>query len=223
MVFNFIMLILFGYFFGNISTAKILSKFKKDDITKHGSGNPGTMNMMRTFGFISGAATLLLDAIKSAVPSLIGYYMFKGAGMEYIGLFVGGASAVVGHCYPAIYKFKGGKGVACMVGIFAVAEPYWALGVFVFCFIYLCIFDYGVITSFLFITVLTVVEAIRFKTNPPIVIILFILYVLIFFMHRKNIERLLLGKENKVNFMDKLKKIGKGKKSKKEDKDREIG
>ena len=210
-ILKYVLLVVGGYFLGNISGAKIISKLRKDDITKHGSGNPGSMNMLRTFGFKWGLVTLLFDAIKGAIPSLVGFYIFGGdinSHQSYIGLYVGGLSAVIGHCFPVLFKFKGGKGVACMLGMFAVAEPYWAIIMFAVCFVYLLIFDYGAIASFLFITALTIVEGFKFKGNLVIAILLFISYFLVWFMHRQNIVRLLLGKENKVNFIGKLKKMG---------------
>lgn len=212
-----------GYLLGNVSFAKVISRLKHDDITKHGSGNPGTMNMLRTFGVKLGLLTLLLDAVKGAIPSLLGFFMFGGADggeLAYIGLYAGGMSAVVGHCFPIFSKFKGGKGVATTLGMFAVAEPYLALGMFVVCFLYLVIFDYGAIASFLFITALTLFEGYRFHSNVTISVMLMVLYCLIFFMHRKNITRLLIGKENKVNLKSKLKKLGK---KNKDSKTREIG
>ena len=214
---------------GNISFAKVISRIKHDDITKHGSGNPGTMNMLRTFGVKLGLLTLLLDAIKGAIPSLLGFFMFggiNGGELAYIGLYAGGISAVVGHCFPVFAKFKGGKGVATTLGMFAVAEPYLALGMFFVCLVYLVIFDYGAIASFLYITALTLYEGYRFHSNLTISIMLLVLYCLIFFMHRKNITRLLIGKENKVNFREKLKKLGKHKEKKQQKKEkieREIG
>ena len=205
-----IVLILCGYLLGNISSAKIISRIKKDDITKHGSGNPGSMNMLRTFGFKIGILTLFFDALKGAIPSILGFFMFGGYAdpeTAYIGLYVGGMSAIFGHCFPIAYNFKGGKGVATMLGMFAVAEPYWALGMFVVCFLYLIIFDYGALASFLFITALTLVEGYKFHSNVVITVILFVLYFLVWFKHRENINRLLIGKENKVNFLEKIKKV----------------
>ena len=206
------MLILCGYILGNVSSAKIISRIKKDDITKHGSGNPGSMNMLRTFGFKLGLLTQFFDALKGAIPALIGFFMFGGYSTgesAYIGLYIGGMSAIIGHCFPIFYKFKGGKGVATMLGMFAIAEPYWALAMFFVCFLYLIIFDYGALASFLFITALTLVEGYKFHSNVVISVILFVLYFLVWFKHRGNINRLLIGKENKVNFLDKIKKIWK--------------
>ena len=226
---KFILLIAFGYLLGNFSSAKFLSHLKKDDITKHGSGNPGTMNMLRTFGFKFGFLTLLMDALKGAIPSLAGYFMFGGASggdLAYIGLFVGGFSAILGHIFPAFYKFKGGKGVACIFGMFAVAEPLWTLLVFVICFLYLLIFKYGVLASFIFITVLTIIEGFKFSGNISICVLLFGIFFLTWFMHRQNFFRLLIGKENKATLFKRRKNKApraERKEIKKERKIKEIG
>ncbi len=211
---KYILLIIGSYFIGNLSFARMISKnVMKEDITKKGSGNPGTMNMLRNYGFKAGILTLVLDALKGAVPALVGFFLFGGDGStaSYIGLYVGGLSAVVGHNFPVIYKFKGGKGVACILGIFLVAEPLLVLIAFVIAFIYLCIFDYAAVASFIFITLLTVYEAIKFRGVMPITLLLFALFFLTFFMHRQNINRMLLGKENKVHLRAHLKKLGKKK------------
>lgn len=229
---KFIIVIICSYLLGNFSNARIISKFLNRDITKEGSGNPGTMNMLRTFGFKVGILTLFLDVLKGAIPALFGFYMFGGinAGIDaYIGLYTAGLSVVIGHNFPVLYKFKGGKGVACILGVYAVAEPLWALVAFIGCFIYLYFFDYGAIASFIFITVLTVVEALRFQQNIVITVLLLVLYFLTWFMHRKNINRLLLGKENKVYLKRSLQKLAKKEKKilkkeqKREDKTRDIG
>ena len=222
-----VLLTIGGYLLGNFSSAKFLSRLKKDDITKHGSGNPGTMNMARTFGFGWGILTLLMDALKGAIPSLVGFFLFGGASggnAAYIGLFAGGFSAIVGHIFPIIYKFKGGKGVACIFGVFAVAEPIWTLVMFGVCFLYLLVFKYGALASFIFITILTIIEGYRFHGNVIICMLLFGIFFLIWFMHRQNFFRLLIGKENKVNlFKRKKNKLDLEKQTKQQLKDKEIG
>ena len=178
-IFKYICVIFVGYFIGNISFARIISKFKKTDITAQGSGNPGTMNMLRTFGFKLGLVTLFLDAVKGALGALFGFLVFGGdmsSVASIIGLYVGGLSTVLGHNFPVFYKFKGGKGVACILGIFAVANPLWSLIAFGIAFVYLCIFDYGAMASFIFITVLTVLEASRYRGNITITFLLFFLF-----------------------------------------------
>ena len=231
-IFWLVLLFLGGYMIGNFSFARIISKKQNSDITKLGSGNPGTMNMLRNFGIKKGALTLVLDALKGALPSLVGFLAFggtAGSGMAYVGLYVGGLGAILGHNFPVVYKFKGGKGVACMLGIFLVARPIETLIVVVGVFIYLCIFDYASFGSFLLITAMTMLEAFRitmadyaFEIALALRLILFIMFFLCFFMHRKNIFRLLTGKENKVNLKKAMAKLGK-KSTKKENKQKEIG
>ncbi len=207
-----VLLVIGSYLLGSINFARILSgKMMHSDITKSGSGNPGTMNMLRTYGFKAGILTLLLDALKGAIPALAGYFLFGGGGTEwaYTGLYIAGISATVGHCFPVYYGFKGGKGVACVFGVFAVARPLAVLIVFVIAFIYLAIFDYASVASFIFLTTLTVVEGIRFRGNLTISFLLFAIFFLVWFMHRQNIFRLLIGKENKVHLLSKLKKKNK--------------
>ena len=214
-----VLLVIGGYLIGCFSSAKFLSRLKKDDITKHGSGNPGTMNMLRTYGFKFGALTLIMDALKGAIPSLVGFLIFGGSSggeLAYIGLFIGGISSILGHIFPVFNKFKGGKGVACIVGMFAVAEPLWALLAFVVCFLYLIIFKYGVLASFIFITTLTVIEGYKFRENITICILLFGVFCCIWYMHRQNFFRLLIGKENKVNLFKKKNKSPEEKQAQKE-------
>ena len=232
-VFWLILLFVGSYFIGNFSFARIISHKKNSDITKLGSGNPGTMNMLRNFGLKSGALTLVLDAVKGALPALVGFLAFggtAGGGMAYVGLYIGGLGAILGHNFPVVYKFKGGKGVACMLGIFLVARPLETLIVILGVFIYLCIFDYASFGSFLLITAMTIMEAIRinfemyaFGIDIALKVILFGMFFLCFFMHRQNILRLLVGKENKVNLRKAMAKLGKKKQTKKENKQKEIG
>lgn len=228
------LLVICSYLFGNFSFARILSKKQKSDITKLGSGNPGTMNMLRNFGFKSGLLTLFLDALKGAIPAFVGFLIFggfsDGGGMAYIGLYAGGLAAILGHNLPVFYHFKGGKGVACMLGMFMVARPLVTLAVVVCVFIYLFIFDYAAVGSFILITVMTILEAIRvasagysFEITLIIQLLLCVMFFMCFFMHRQNIVRMLVGKENKVNLKKALKKLGKKKDSRKVAKKKEIG
>src|SRR5574344_701100 len=144
-----VILIICSYFVGNISFARLISKNKeKLDITKSGSGNPGSMNMLRTFGFKIGLLTLVCDVIKGAIPSLCGLLLFGfNTTMGTIALYSAGLSTIIGHIYPVCYKFKGGKGIACTLGVFLVADPLWLSIFFVFGFLYLWFFDYGSVAS----------------------------------------------------------------------------
>lgn len=215
------LLVLGSYFLGNISFAIFISRKKNSDITKLGSGNPGTMNMLRNFGLKTGGLTLILDVVKGAIPALVGLLTLSETG-----LYVAGLAVVLGHIYPVVRRFKGGKGVACALGVFFVANPLLTLAFFVIAFVYLLIFDYGAIASFIVITAMTVIEAYLHAGNLTISILLFSMFIIIFFSHRKNITRMLVGTENKANLRKSLKKLTTKKERKqerKEEKERNIG
>lgn len=209
---KFVLLIVGSYLVGNIFFARIISRVKHYDIEAKGSGNPGTMNMLRNLGFRTGLLTLALDMLKGAVPAICGYYLFGGASggvNSYIGLFLGSFSSLVGTVFPVFYKFKGGKGAATVYGMFCVANPTLGAIIFIGGIIFLFLFDYASLVSFFMITIFTIFESVRLTTlygpNLAISALLFLIFALVFFAHRANIFRLLTGKENKVNFIKSFK------------------
>lgn len=214
-----------AYLIGNISFAIILSKKKNKDITKMGSGNPGTMNMLRNFGFKTGILTLALDVLKGALPTLVGYLTLGEHG-----LYIAGLAVILGHIYPVFRKFKGGKGVACTLGVFLVANPILTLICFVVAFAYLYFFDYGAIASFIIVTAMTIFEAYNHAGDFLLSLLIFSIFLIVWIAHRSNITRLLVGKENKANLKKSIKKFinqdktrKERKQQKKEDKEREVG
>lgn len=100
-----------AYALGNISPATIIGKIKGVDIRKEGSGNPGTTNVVRVLGLKLGLLTLAIDFLKAFIAVFIG----QSIGGPYAAM-IAFACVIVGHCYPVLYKFKGGKGVAAMLG-----------------------------------------------------------------------------------------------------------
>lgn len=201
--------IVVSYFCGNISFARIISHSKKQDITKLGSGNPGMTNTLRNFGVKFGALNLVLDMLKSYIPALVSYYVF---GKSYVMLYVAGISSIVGHMYPVVYGFKGGKGVSSTMGMFLASNPLATFICLIVGAVVWLIFEYGAVVSFLLMTSLTIIEGIKAKLYLPscerkiVCLLLFGLFLLTWYAHRKNIERLLLGKENKASIIKKTKK-----------------
>ncbi len=101
--------IVIPYFLGGLNFAIILSKKKYGvDVRDFGSGNAGMTNMRRTFGKKAGLITFAGDAGKTFVACLLGYIL-----LGRLGAFIAGFLCMLGHMFPAQYKFKGGKGVAC--------------------------------------------------------------------------------------------------------------
>lgn len=214
-----------GYLIGNINFARIFSwMFAKKDITTVGSKNPGTMNMLRTRGFGEALLTLLMEAVKSGAPALACYFLFKTyfPGYEDLAYFLSAIGAVVGHCFPVFYKFKGGKGVACTFGMFLFHPSCWwvSLVMFAICFLLFFFIEYPFIISLTFILTMSIYATCIFALAHvnlyiALIVVLWLNFVLIVFMHRGNIKRLVTGKENKVNFREKVFK----KRSKKQDTD----
>lgn len=123
-----------AYLMGNINPAIILGKIKGVDIRKEGSGNPGMTNTIRVMGLGAGISVFLVDMLKGFIAVYIGYtYAFMNGAM------VAFAGVVLGHCFPVVFGFKGGKGVATAFGaalalnwLSAIAALLVALVVFVF-------------------------------------------------------------------------------------------
>ena len=203
-----VLIILISYAFGNVSIARIISSKMNADITKMGSGNPGTTNVLRNFGFKIGLINFILDILKGFVPVLLTIVIFDNMIMTYIS----GVTVIVGHIYPVAYKFKGGKGIATMLGVFFASNPLVTAIVVTVAAICWLLFQYGSMASFICVTFLTVFEGIVAKNNLPlqesrtVCLLLFSIFLLTWFAHRKNIERLLVGKESKVDLIKSVKK-----------------
>ena len=205
-----IILAVCSYLFGNINFAKIISKCKKDDITKHGSGNPGTLNMLRTFGFKWAIFNMTLEICKGVIPTLVAKLVFKDMGISQIAIYVAGVSVILGHIYPVFSKFKGGKGVAAFAGFSFIALPWWvALIILVCCFTFVVITSIGSIGTLGFVLISAIVQLVRI--NPSnygwlCYVLLAFVVTLIMYVHRGNIKRLFAGKENPTNIRAAFKK-----------------
>lgn len=210
-------ILVLSYLIGNINFARIFSwAFAKKDITTVGSHNPGTMNMLRTRGFGEAILTLFMEAIKSGLPALISYFVIEHffAGFGNIAFFVAGLGAILGHCFPVFYKFKGGKGVACTFGMFTFHPDLWwiSLIVFVVCFLLmLFVIKYGSVISFIYILTMSVTSTCIFVLQEyvnfiPFVVIIWLNALIVIALHHGNIKRLFTGKESKIDLMSKLKK-----------------
>lgn len=195
-----------SYFIGNINTAVALSKLKGKDIRKCGSGNPGTMNMIRTFGKPFGALTLLLDVAKGVLPSLLGWLFmgngeFLRLGADRLGLYVGGLCAEIGHIYPVAMKFKGGKGVATLLGVCLTCKPVIWIASMAVGIAFLFVAKIGSLTSFIMMCAPLAVEGVVMSTAPLgawYSALIFSMFALTLFAHRKNLVKLFSGNERLV-------------------------
>ena len=208
------------YFIGCFNFAVLISHFKKKDIRGVGSGNPGSMNMTRTFGLKVGIVNFICDACKGGLPALAGFlifreYIFSGTEVlvsDFIRYFCG-AFVIIGHIFPVTLKFKGGKGIASTLGLFLFTmsmEQWWyvfiVIASFVLLFLYMGVAEWGSMASLMGVSGLTVWQSvifvIRYQSgllNGWVIatfMILLIINFLTWFAHRKNIYRLLAGEEH---------------------------
>lgn len=120
----YLILLAISYLSGSVCSAIVLSKsLSFPDPRQSGSSNPGTTNVLRVAGAGAALMTLLGDMLKAALPMLfaiqLGYSAVEAAWL--------GVCAVLGHCFPIFFGFKGGKGVACLIAVFIISLPSLAL------------------------------------------------------------------------------------------------
>jgi len=193
---NITALCLLAYLFGSINFAIIICYLLGLPSPRTtGSGNPGATNVLRAGGSkgkIAAALTLIFDALKGLVIVLIERYLNQGPlVLALVGLF-----AVIGHIFPLFFKFKGGKGVATMIGSLLAISP--VLGG---CFIWIWVFMLAFlrISSLSALIACIAVPLIAYFTEPKLVsLIILLMSLLVIFRHQDNIKRLLKGQEKKV-------------------------
>lgn len=204
----FIGMIILSYLLGGVSVARFITKKgASGEISTQGSGNPGTMNMLRTQGLTLGLFTLFCDALKGVIPSLFGllyYGHMVDTHMGYTALFVFGFFAVVGHIFPIYYGFKGGKGIATTFGVFMVADPISTSILFAIMFVIFYFIKIGSVVSLLFIIIDAILQLFDEYVGANAVAIVFMLLMVLLdiFAHRTNLIRLVDNKENKASLRD---------------------
>lgn len=188
-----------AYLIGSINFAIIFSRLKGTDITKKGSGNPGTMNVLRSVGKLWGVLTFVCDCAKGVVFAVIGMYWVGSLDW----LFILGLITVIGHVLPVYSKFKGGKGVATSIGVFIVAYPVVGAVVLVALILMLLFIKYGFIGSITCITAITVYSCIASRDNVVAIVCSLIIWLIVVIRHYSNIKRLIRGEENTLKLVGK--------------------
>jgi glycerol-3-phosphate acyltransferase PlsY len=185
-----------GYLFGSVSTAIIVCKLMGlPDPRTEGSGNPGATNVARLGGKKAAALTLTGDMLKGLLPVLIAHAMQAGP----LILAATALAAFLGHLYPVFFGFQGGKGVATALGV--IYGLYWPVGLLTTA-IWLCmamLFRYSSLAALTAI-LLTPPGFMWLWPEPPVIIAMVVMTVLLYWRHRSNIANLLNGKEGKISF-----------------------
>ncbi len=203
-----------GYLFGLFQTGYIYGMINHVDIRKHGSGNAGTTNALRTLGWKAGAITFIGDCLKCVLAVVLVRLIYADSSRVELLAIYAGLGAVLGHNFPFYLNFKGGKGIASTAGLILAVNPLMFLIVAVV-FVGIVWFTQYVSLGSLIIMVLFVIQVVIHGqmggfglTNGELYefyAIAIVLAALAFWRHRANIKRLVKGTENKTD----LRKIGK--------------
>lgn len=189
-----ILLIAFAYFLGSLSFAVVLCKtLGLEDPRLNGSNNPGATNVLRLYGKKLALATLFGDMLKGALPVIIGQLLHQPDMI----LAIIGLSAFMGHLFPIFFNFKGGKGVATLLGVlFSTA---WPLGLAFIAtwLIIILLLRYSSVSSLTAAT-LTPIYMMMTAVSPWFILSHTLMMVLLFWKHRTNLCNLINGTEKKI-------------------------
>lgn len=194
------------YFLGNHNGAISVSHMLGDDVRSHGSGNAGLTNFIRNYGASRSLLVILIDVGKAVLACLLGGIVLGSYGYGLEGRALGGLCVMVGHIFPALQGFRGGKGI--LSGWFVAWCVDWRIGLIigiVFFASYL-LTQYVSLGSVLAGTAFAVCFAVFHWGNCYVAIAGVVMGLLTVFMHRGNISRLLKGEERKTNLFAKGKK-----------------
>ena len=184
-----------AYFLGNISPSTLLAKAAGKDIKKEGSGNAGTTNALRVLGKKAAVITLVIDIGKGFLAVKVGFLLAGPMAAMYCAL-----AAFIGHIWPVLFQFKGGKGVAVAFG--AILGVNWQLALLA-----LAIVAVTVLLTRM-VSMGSVIAAISFPVLAWLLERDFfwigcVMAVIMLYAHRSNIGRILRGEENKLSFKKK--------------------
>lgn len=189
------------YLLGCCNSALIISKYVfHDDIRNHGSGNAGLTNFYRVFGKGKVVWVILVDLAKAMISTwlggaVLGYFL----GWPVAGKLIGGICCILGHSFPAMFGFRGGKGVLCGAGVILMMD--WRIAL-------TCLGVFAVLVAITrMVSLGSMVAAILFPItcwliyhDVAVVILAVIAGVLIVWRHKENAKRIAKGEENKLEF-----------------------
>lgn len=205
MILSVILAAVIAYLLGNLNGAVVISRLvAHEDVRTKGSGNAGLTNFTRNYGAATSVFVILIDVGKAVAACLIGGLLLKRFGHYTDGIALGGLFVILGHDFPALLGFKGGKGILSGVTVALMLD--WRIGLFVF----------GIFLVAYLLTKYVSLGSVLSSGSYgffyawihwgegwfPIAVGLF-LSCLIVWMHRSNIVRLLKGEERKTNLFGK--------------------
>ncbi|KFM99879.1 glycerol-3-phosphate 1-O-acyltransferase [Bacillus clarus] len=197
--------LVFGYLLGSLNTAVIVGKIYGKDIRSHGSKSAGLTNTLRVLGKSAAVFVLAGDILKGVIVCYIGLflsvYFYSGEAKDCVSLLAASAGAVIGHNWPVYFGFKGGKGALTAVAVLFMIDWGMALLCLGFFVIIVALTRYvslGTICATLLVAVISFIPV--FENTLYFYIFAFLMAFMVIFRHMENIQRLLLGTENKLIF-----------------------
>ena len=207
-----ILIAIIAYLIGSINFSVILSKKMAGfDVRQKGSGNAGTTNMLRSVGKKAAAITLICDILKGVVSigiAILVGYLFNAQNKSIL-VQIAAIAVVIGHTFPIFFGFKGGKGVATSLGVLIMTN--WQIGLICLAIAIIIMaitkmVSLGSCMAAIAVPLLTYFAANIFenayivKEGSSYFVYSIILEIIVLFNHRRNIKRIITGKENKLSF-----------------------
>lgn len=192
-----------AYLLGSIPSAVWIGKrLHGSDIREHGSGNAGTVNSVRTYGWKTGLLVLILDVAKGmlsvSLPLIFKLAVPDSAQMTNLQVLTG-SMAIIGHLFPVFADFRGGKGVATIFGVVLFMQPEIALICAAIFLVTILISGIASVSSLIAVTFFPILVIFVYKTPVKSMIIFSIcVAVLLFLTHHANIKRLIRGEEKRL-------------------------
>ncbi len=193
MAIKIILCLALGYLFGSLNFAIIYSKLKHDDIRRHGSGNAGTTNVLRTYGKSAAALVFVLDILKGVIAVIITRLILSDTLYDCSSAL----GAVLGHNFPLYYGFRGGKGVATSFAVLVVLHPPTALVAFLVFLVVVILTKYVSLAS-ICASLGAIAASFVFCRLDAFSIFCTLIGLLCIYRHKSNIKRLIDGNENKL-------------------------
>ena len=199
-----------AYLIGSIASAVWIGRiFYKIDIREYGSGNAGATNTFRVLGRKAGVAVMSIDILKGFAVTNIAYVLgsFPVESVQFVNFQLSlGIAGVVGHIFPIYVGFRGGKGIATLLGVVLAVQAPAALICFGVFFLTLIITRYVSLSSMIASIAFPILIFVVFhNTEPSLKVFGIAIAILVITTHQKNIERLLHGEENKAKLFRKRK------------------
>lgn len=198
-----VLAVLMGYLLGNLNGAVCISALMHDDVRTHGSGNAGLTNFIRNYGAGRAVYVILIDAGKAVLGCLTTGLLLQPYGYYTAGTALGGLAVMLGHNFPALLGFRGGKGI--LSGLFIALTVDWrvALIILVVFFSAYLLTQYVSLGSVLAALAFCISFAVLYWNDPLVMICGIVMGAMAIFMHRGNIVRLVKGQERKTNLFGK--------------------